>query len=50
MQLYSEMEPLYKELHAYVRRKLYNVYGAVSRLNPVHASDMNQLVRKSYVR
>jgi len=25
--LYRELEPLYKELHAYIRRKLYNVYG-----------------------
>ncbi|CAK8671725.1 unnamed protein product [Clavelina lepadiformis] len=25
--LWHELEPLYKELHAYVRRKLYDVYG-----------------------
>ncbi|ODM96978.1 Angiotensin-converting enzyme [Orchesella cincta] len=25
--LYEEMKPLYMELHAYVRRKLYDVYG-----------------------
>ena len=29
MGLHSELEPLYKELHAYVRRKLYNIYGEV---------------------
>ena len=35
MALYSELEPLYKELHTYVRRKLYNIYGEVkSQLNP----------------
>ena len=27
IELYSEMEPLYKQLHAYVRRKLFEVYG-----------------------
>ena len=27
LRLYSELEPLYKELHAYIRRKLYDVYG-----------------------
>jgi len=27
MALYSQLEPLYKELHAYIRRKLYKVYG-----------------------
>ena len=27
LRLYSELEPLYKELHAYIRRKLYGVYG-----------------------
>lgn len=26
--LYSQVEPLYKQLHAYVRRHLYNTYGA----------------------
>jgi len=26
-ELYSQLEPLYKELHAYIRRKLYDVYG-----------------------
>jgi len=26
-ELYSQMEPMYKELHAYIRRKLYDVYG-----------------------
>ena len=25
--LYADMEGLYKQLHAYVRRQLYNVYG-----------------------
>ena len=25
--LYSQLEPLYKELHAYIQRKLYEVYG-----------------------
>ena len=25
--MYAEMEPFYKELHAYVRRKLYDTYG-----------------------
>ncbi|XP_071941340.1 angiotensin-converting enzyme-like [Antedon mediterranea] len=25
--LFAQLEPLYKNLHAYVRRKLYNVYG-----------------------
>jgi hypothetical protein len=25
--LYAQVEPLYKELHAYVRRKLFDVYG-----------------------
>lgn len=29
LDLYAEVEPLYKELHAYVRRKLYEVYGEV---------------------
>jgi hypothetical protein len=29
LKLYEEMEPLYKELHAYVRRKLYDLYGEV---------------------
>merc|ERR1711936_215646 len=27
LDLYSQLEPLYKELHAYIRRKLYDVYG-----------------------
>lgn len=27
MDLYAQLEPLYKELHAYMRRKLYDVYG-----------------------
>ena len=27
LNLYKEMEPLYKDLHAYVRRKLFDVYG-----------------------
>ena len=27
LDLYAEMEPLYKQLHAYVRRKLYELYG-----------------------
>ena len=27
LDLYSQLEPLYKELHAYIRRKLYEVYG-----------------------
>ena len=26
--LYDQVEPLYKQLHAYIRRKLYNVYGS----------------------
>lgn len=26
-ELYRQIEPLYKQLHAYIRRKLYNVYG-----------------------
>lgn len=26
--LYAQVEPLYKQLHAYVRRQLYNTYGA----------------------
>ena len=30
LELYKEMEPLYKELHAYVRGKLSKVYGSVS--------------------
>ena len=34
MDLYNEMEPLYKELHAYVRRKLFVIYGEVSLLFP----------------
>jgi hypothetical protein len=25
--LYTQLEPLYKELHAYIRRKLFQVYG-----------------------
>ena len=25
--LYDQLKPLYDQLHAYVRRKLYNVYG-----------------------
>ena len=29
LQLYKELEPLYKELHAYIRRKLYEKYGEV---------------------
>lgn len=27
-QLYQEIEPLYRQLHAYIRRRLHNVYGA----------------------
>lgn len=27
LNLYKEMEPLYRQLHAYVRRRMYNVYG-----------------------
>lgn len=27
LSLYAQLEPLYKELHAYIRRKLYDVYG-----------------------
>jgi len=27
LDLYTQLEPLYKELHAYIRRKLFNVYG-----------------------
>jgi len=27
VRIYKEMEPLYKELHAYIRRKLWQVYG-----------------------
>ena len=30
LDLYKNMEPLYKELHAYVRRKLYEKFGPVS--------------------
>ena len=26
-ELYNQLAPLYQNLHAYVRRKLYNVYG-----------------------
>ena len=26
-QLYKEMDPLYRQLHAYIRRRLYNAYG-----------------------
>ena len=29
MDIYRELEPLYKQLHAFVRRKLYDVYGGV---------------------
>ena len=28
LELYRELEPLYKELHAYIRRKLHDVYGS----------------------
>jgi len=28
LSLYTQLEPMYKELHAYIRRKLYNVYGS----------------------
>ena len=27
MNIYEEMQPLYKELHAFIRRKLWRVYG-----------------------
>ncbi len=27
LKLYNELKPLYQQLHAYVRRKLYNLYG-----------------------
>lgn len=28
--LYEQVEPLYRQLHAYVRRRLYEVYGEVA--------------------
>ncbi|XP_072016666.1 angiotensin-converting enzyme-like [Amphiura filiformis] len=28
LKLYNELKPFYEQLHAYVRRKLYNVYGS----------------------
>ncbi|XP_072019876.1 angiotensin-converting enzyme-like [Amphiura filiformis] len=28
LKLYNELKPFYQQLHAYVRRKLYNVYGS----------------------
>ena len=30
LEMYKELEPLYQQLHAYVRRKLYQKYGEVS--------------------
>jgi hypothetical protein len=30
VKLYAKIEPLYKQLHAYVRRKLFQKYGKVS--------------------
>ena len=28
LNLYNELKPFYQQLHAYVRRKLYNIYGS----------------------
>ena len=33
LQIYKELEPLYKELHAYIRRKLSEKYGEVYSTN-----------------
>ena len=30
LEMYKDLEPLYQQLHAYVRRKLYQKYGGVS--------------------
>ena len=32
LEMYKELEPLYKQLHAYVRRRLHSKYGSVSKL------------------
>ena len=31
LEMYKELEPLYKQLHAYVRRRLHSKYGSVSK-------------------
>ena len=32
LEMYKELEPLYKQLHAYIRRRLHSKYGSVSKL------------------
>ena len=32
LEMYKELEPLYKQLHAYIRRRLHTKYGSVSKL------------------
>lgn len=45
MNLYSQMEDFYKQLHAYVRRKLYDVYGAevIDLKGPLPASILSDM-------
>ena len=37
LEMYKELEPLYKQLHAYVRRRLHSKYGSVSKFFVINA-------------
>ena len=37
LEMYKELEPLYKQLHAYIRRRLHTKYGSVSKLLVINA-------------
>ena len=37
LEMYKELEPLYKQLHAYIRRMLHTKYGSVSKLLVINA-------------
>jgi len=45
LDLYAQMEPFYKELHAYVRRRLFDIYGSevVDLKGPLPASILSDM-------
>ncbi|XP_041468678.1 angiotensin-converting enzyme-like [Lytechinus variegatus] len=49
--LYDELKPLYEELHAYVRRKLYNRYGCdyINLRGPIPAHILGNMWAQSWI-
>ncbi|XP_072029767.1 angiotensin-converting enzyme-like [Amphiura filiformis] len=51
LKLYNELKPFYQQLHAYVRRKLYNIYGSeyINLQGPIPAHLFGNMWAQSWV-